>query len=111
MLNKMKNILKNLNKLHLEKFDEALYNINMSARRIKKSYISCTGYFASYKNKTQIAFESVLERDFYMLLEFDKDVISYEEQPITINYKYKDGSKRKYTPDCLVKYKKCDKSS
>ncbi|PRM98013.1 hypothetical protein AN286_04065 [Aliarcobacter cryaerophilus ATCC 43158] len=77
----------------------------MSTRKIKKSYISCTGYFASYKNKKQIAFESVLERDFYMLLEFDENVISYAEQPITINYEYKDGSKRKYTPDCLVAYK------
>ena len=77
----------------------------MSTRKIKKSYISCTGYFASYKNKIQIAFESVLERDFYMLLEFDENVISYAEQPITINYEYKDGSKRRYTPDCLVTYK------
>ncbi len=39
-----------------------------------------------------------------MLLEFDDNVISYSEQPITINYEYKDGSKRKYTPDCLVAY-------
>jgi hypothetical protein len=77
----------------------------MSTRKIKKSYISCTGYFASYKNKTQIAFESVLERDFYMLLEFNENVISYVEQPITINYDYKYGSKRRYTPDCLVNYK------
>ncbi len=77
----------------------------MSVRKIKKSYISCTGYFASYKNKTQIAFESVLERDFYMMLEFDNDVASYTEQPVSINYTYKDGSKRKYTPDCLVRYK------
>lgn len=95
----------NLNKLSLEKFDKTMYNINMSVRKIKKSYISCTGYFASYKNKTQIAFESVLERDFYMLLEFDKNVMSYSEQPITINYEYKDGSKRRYTPDCVVVYK------
>lgn len=77
----------------------------MSTRKIKKSYISCTGYFASYKNKIQIAFESVLERDFYMLLEFDENVVSYAEQPITINYEYKDGSKRRYTPDCLITYK------
>jgi hypothetical protein len=95
----------NLNKLPIEEFEKALYNINMSTRKIKKSYISCTGYFASYKNKIQIAFESVLERDFYMLLEFDENVISYAEQPITINYEYKDGSKRRYTPDCLITYK------
>ena len=101
----MINIINNLNKLPLEQIEEALYNVNMSVRKIKKSYISCTGYFASYKNKTQVAFESVLERDFYMLLEFDNNVVSYEEQPITINYEYKDGTSRKYTPDCIVKYK------
>ena len=101
----MNTIINNLNKLPIEEFEKALYNINMSARKIKKSYISCTGYFASYKNKTQIAFESVLERDFYMLLEFDDNVVSYAEQPITINYEYKDGSKRRYTPDCVVSYK------
>lgn len=101
----MNTTITNLNKLPVEKFEKALYNINMSTRKIKKSYISCTGYFASYKNKIQIAFESVLERDFYMLLEFDENVISYAEQPITINYEYKDGSKRRYTPDCLITYK------
>lgn len=101
----MNTTITNLNKLPIEEFEKALYNINMSTRKIKKSYISCTGYFASYKNKIQIAFESVLERDFYMLLEFDENVISYAEQPITINYEYKDGSKRRYTPDCLVTYK------
>ncbi|MFW2353361.1 Tn7 transposase TnsA N-terminal domain-containing protein [Aliarcobacter butzleri] len=101
----MNTTITNLNKLPIEEFEKALYNINMSTRKIKKSYISCTGYFASYKNKIQIAFESVLERDFYMLLEFDENVISYAEQPITINYEYKDGSKRRYTPDCLITYK------
>lgn len=101
----MNTTITNLNKLPIEEFEKALYNINMSTRKIKKSYISCTGYFASYKNKIQIAFESVLERDFYMLLEFDENVISYAEQPININYEYKDGSKRRYTPDCLITYK------
>lgn len=101
----MKNIRTNLNKTPIDEIGKALYNINMSVRQIKKSYISCTGYFASYKNKTQIAFESVLERDFYMMMEFDDNVISYEEQPMTIQYVYYDGKNRRYTPDTLVTYK------
>lgn len=101
----MKNTRTNLNKIPIDEIGKALYNINMSVRQIKKSYISCTGYFASYKNKTQIAFESVLERDFYMMMEFDDNVIAYEEQPMTINYVYYDGKNRKYTPDTLVTYK------
>lgn len=81
-----------------------IYNVSMGTRKIKKSYISSTGYFASNKNKKQIAFESTLERDFYTLLEFDSSVLSYEEQPLTIKYKYLDGNTRKYTPDALVRY-------
>jgi TnsA-like endonuclease N terminal len=75
----------------------------MSVRKIKKSYRSCTGYFASYKNNKQISFESVLERDFFMLLEFDKDVVSYIDQPFRIFYELS-NIKTRYTPDVLVTY-------
>lgn len=93
-----KNILK-------KNIENILYNLNMSIRKIKKSYISCTGYFASYKNKSQIAFESVLERDFYMILEFDDNVYTCKEQPLQISYEYFNGKNRRYTPDTLVTYK------
>ncbi len=76
----------------------------MPVRKIKKSYISCVGYFKSYKNNKQLAFESILERDFFMLLEFDSDVVSFEEQPLKIKYKLKAKNTR-YTPDVLVTYK------
>ncbi len=79
------------------------YNIGMSIRKIKKSYISSTGYFKSYKNNKQIAFESILERDFYMMLEYDNDVDSYSEQPFRLYYELF-GKRTRYTPDTLVKY-------
>ncbi|MFY4842169.1 TnsA endonuclease N-terminal domain-containing protein [Aliarcobacter butzleri] len=75
----------------------------MSLRKIKKSHISVTGYFSSYKNKRQINFESKLEHDFYLLLEFDKTVKSYQEQPFKVYYTYQD-KKRRYIPDTLVNY-------
>ncbi|WNL26762.1 TnsA endonuclease N-terminal domain-containing protein [Arcobacter cryaerophilus gv. pseudocryaerophilus] len=75
----------------------------MSTRKIKKSHIAVSGYFASYKNKRQINFESKLEHDFYLLLEFDEQVKSYKEQPFNIYYTYQD-KKRRYTPDTLVNY-------
>ena len=68
-----------------------MYNTYMGVRKIKKSYISSTGHFKSYKNDKLIEYESILERDFYMTLEFDDEVLSYEEQPLRINYEYKDG--------------------
>lgn len=76
----------------------------MSVRKIKKSYISCVGYFRSYKNNGQLAFESILERDFFTILELDSSVVSYEEQPFQIKYDF-NGSIAKYTPDVLVQYK------
>ena len=75
----------------------------MFVRKVKKSHISVTGYFSSYKNKRQINFESKLEHDFYLLLEFDEQVKSYQEQPFNIYYTYQD-KKRRYTPDTLVNY-------
>lgn len=80
-----------------------MYTFSMSVRKIKKSYISCTGYFASLKNKNPIPFESVLERDFYMHLEFDKNVRVYDSQPFRIKYEM-EGRKTRYTPDVLVEY-------
>lgn len=45
----------------------------------------------------------MLEKTLFLTLEFDKEVISYLEQPIKINYKV--GNKtRKYHPDCLIHY-------
>lgn len=75
----------------------------MGVRKIKKSYRSCVGYFKSYKNNKQIAFESILERDCFTFFEFETNVISYEEQPFTINYEL-NGMATRYTPDVLVTY-------
>lgn len=75
----------------------------MPIRKIKKNYRSVTGTFASIKNNRNIFYESLLERDCFLLLEFDDTVESYEEQPLKIPYtRY--GKKINYTPDCLVHY-------
>lgn len=76
----------------------------MPARKIPKNYRSSTGIFQSYKNQSPIAYESLLERNFYLLLEFDNTVKAYEEQPFTIKYT-RNGATYRYTPDCLVFYK------
>lgn len=76
----------------------------MPVRKIKKNYRSVTGHFSSVKNDRNIAYESLLERDFFLLLEFDRSVVSYEEQPIALSYHYAKRDIR-YTPDALVHYK------
>ena len=75
----------------------------MPVRKPKKNYRSLTGMFYSLKNGKGIFFESKLERDLFLTLEFDKNVISYEEQPMTLSYK-KGTRTYPYTPDCLITY-------
>jgi len=83
----------------------------MPVRKIPKNYRSVTGLVASELNARQTAFESTLERDFMLLVEFDPDVLSYEEQPVRIDYLSADGQARHYTPDILVTYRQIPNST
>jgi hypothetical protein len=58
----------------------------MPTRKIPNNYRSVTGMFASYKNNRAIGYESLLERDFFLFLEFDSEESTYEEQPFTTKY-------------------------
>ena len=75
----------------------------MPVRKIGTNYRSLTGQIVRYDGVSN-EFESSLERDFLELQRFDRDVISVEEQPITIQYTDSSGRKRTYTPDFLVRY-------
>lgn len=55
--------------------------ITFPQRKIIKSYRSITGHFPSIKNDKSIAFESKLESEFFLTLEFDNDIFTYQEQP------------------------------
>lgn len=73
----------------------------MGVRKITKSGRKVVGKFPSIKNGCMVWWESQLERDYFYLLESDPDVISYEEQPLTISY-YLDAVSHLYTPDLRV---------
>ena len=74
---------------------------NFSQRKIKKNYRSITGHFPSIKNNTSIGFESKLEKAHFLSLEFDTEVISYQEQPqIEIFF---NGKNQIYSADCYIK--------
>ena len=78
--------------------------LKFSQRKIKKNYRSITGHFPSIKNNTSIGFESKLEKAHFLSLEFDNEVISYQEQPqieICIN-----GKDKIYSADCYIKRSK-----
>ena len=77
----------------------------MPVRRIPKNSRSLTGLVPNTRTSSMTAFESSLERDFLLLLDFDPDVEFYEEQPVKIIYYDAKGRRRTYTPDVLVRYR------
>lgn len=62
------------------------------------------GYFPSKKNERLVVFESHIERDYIYLLEYDRDVIEYKEQPLKITYRDNNRLKKCY-PDFEVQRK------
>lgn len=76
----------------------------MPTRIVPKNYRNLTGLVHNSRTSTMTAFESSLERDFLLLLDFDPDVASFEEQPVKITYHDDNGRRHTYTPDVLVHY-------
>lgn len=77
----------------------------MPVRTIPKNYRNLTGLVANTKVQRMTAFESTLEKDFFLLLDFDPAVRTYEEQPVAIAYWDEQGKRHTYTPDVLVRYR------
>jgi len=75
----------------------------MGIRKIPKGAGSLTGYFYSVLNKRLIPFESLLERDFFLTLEFASNISSYDSQPLEIVRRV-GKTDRKYYPDCLIQH-------
>ncbi len=74
----------------------------MSVRKIPKNYLHVTGGYSSKKNEEMKAFESLLEKDYLLLLDFDDTVESFDVQPVRIPVS---GIPKGYVPDVFVKYR------
>ena len=72
------------------------------ARRIGIGRRSVTGH-VNVKGRA-IPFESSLERDFLVLLDFDRTVWSVDAQPVRIPYRAPNGRRISYVPDFFVFY-------
>jgi hypothetical protein len=59
------------------------------------------GHYPSLRMGRMINFESLIERDFICLLDFEAKVQSFEEQPLAIEFLHL-GKQHKYTPDFHV---------
>lgn len=73
-------------------------------RKIGKSHRAINGTLASTKAEGGAQYESALERDHYLGLEFDPLVARIVTQPVVIPYRDARGRQRRYTPDTLVHY-------
>lgn len=60
--------------------------------------------FASRKNRRMVRCESLLEMHFLYLAEFARNVVSFDEQPVTIGY-HLNGRMRRYTPDFVLRWR------
>lgn len=80
-----------------------LYNLDIvdKKRTIPIQNRSVSGRFFSRKNNRLVDYESTLERDYFYMLEFDDNVIRYEEQPFGVIGKYK-NRKVTYHPDVII---------
>lgn len=77
----------------------------MPVRKIPKNYNYVTGGFASHKRPRLTGYESPLEHEYMLILEFEAEVETFEEQPVRIWFKGETGRKKSYVPDLLVKYR------
>lgn len=80
----------------------------MPVRKIPKNHLVVTGAFSSAKADRVIAFESTLEKEYMLLLDFDEEVDRYEEQPVRVPVP---GVPRGYVVDLLVHFRSSDRAS
>jgi hypothetical protein len=74
----------------------------LPVRKIPKNYLGVTGAFASLKNGRMVGFESLLEKDLFVLLEYDDEVLAFEEQPVRVPL---NGRGRSYVPDVVIHFR------
>ena len=58
--------------------------LRVPVRKIPKNHLVVTGGYASAKVDRLVEFESLLEKEYMLLLDFDDTVDRYEEQPVRI---------------------------
>ena len=81
--------------------------ILMNNRKIGYTYGTISGHYP-FRKDASVAYESPLERDFLIMLEFNDSVSEVIGQPLTFQYKNENGRTVPYTPDFLVYFNEPD---
>lgn len=75
----------------------------MPVRKIKRGSSGIRGQLRTEKSENgKVQFESKLERDYYVLLDYDRTVWSIEEQPFEIKFEM-NGKQHTYVPDVYIR--------
>lgn len=80
-----------------------ILNDNSPARIIPRNHRNLTGFIHGCNDGLYSGFESSLERDALILIEFNLSIKRYLSQPRTFNYFY-NKKDMKYTPDIFIEY-------
>lgn len=78
-------------------------NDNSPARIVPRNHRNLTGFIHGCNDGLYSAFESSLERDALILIEFNLSIKRYLSQPRTFNFHH-NKKHMKYTPDIFVEY-------
>ena len=76
----------------------------MPVRKIPRSHATVQGKIYFKPRDWNLCFESLLERDFFILQFYDNSVEEVEEQPVVIEWQDKNNKQRRYVPDARVAY-------
>jgi hypothetical protein len=76
----------------------------MPVRKLKKSYQNVTGFFHSNLLRRLVQFDSILERDFILLLDVHPAVRWFSEQPMKIRFIDATGVDQVYVPDFHIEF-------
>src|SRR5690349_7344800 len=78
----------------------------MHVRRSTPNYNTVRGTLASTRLGRPVRYDSLLERDFFLVLDLHPAVESYQEQPIHLPWWSDEGIERVYVPDVLVRFRR-----
>ncbi len=78
----------------------------MPVRKIPKNWTCITGFIVSAKmGRKRIYWEGEAEWTLFLWLEMDREVLSYEEQPLYIPFTSAKGRPAQYPPDARASYR------
>ena len=77
----------------------------MPVRKLQKSYRNVTGLFYSNRLRRLVQFDSMLERDFILILDLHPSVRWFAEQPMRIPWVDEAGARQTYVPDFRITFR------